>query len=138
MKECPVCKSKVDEEFQCPICLTTLTYEPACYGEGERYAFNKYYLRYLWRQCWFSLISLVVVLIATFFMAPGLYQACIMAWVASLFSVLMGAFQRKIIKLMQWKYTEDFASFRVVLGKYIAAGAAIFVAIMMVALRFDM
>ena len=133
MKECPVCKSKVDEMFECPICWTTLTYEPECYGKGERYAFNKYYLRYLWRQCWFSLVSLGIVLIATFFTDPGLYHLCILAWVASVGSVLMGAFQRNWLKSLHCKHTGEYARIRLVGTKYGAAGLAILAAIMMVA-----
>ena len=138
MKECPVCKSVVDEEFECPICRTALTDEPQCYSQGERYAFNKFFLRYVLRQCWFSVISLIVVLVMTFFTAPGVHQLCILAWVLAILSGLMGAFQRKCIKIAQFKYSEEYARFGVTVGKYIAAGGAIFVAIMMVALSFDM
>lgn len=138
MKKCPVCKSVVDESFACPICGTTLTYEPECYSEEERYAFNKYFLRYLLRQCWFSLLSLIIVLIATIFTVPELHQICITAWFCAIVSGLMGALQRKWIKWSLYKYTEEYARFGVVLGKYLTAGAAIFAAIMMMALRFDM
>lgn len=138
MKKCPVCKSVVDESFECPICWTTLTYEPECLSQAESYGFNKYFLRYLLRQCWFSLIALLIVCIATFFAGPGELRICLLAWLAAIFSCLMGAFQRKWIHWLQCKYSEDYAKFRVALGKNLAAGAAIFVAIMMVALRFDM
>ena len=138
MKNCPVCKSVVDEEFECPICWTTLTYEPNCHATQEKFVPSKFLVRYLLRQCWFSLIALLVVFVATFFTNEGTLRICLLAWFAAIFSCLMGAFQRKWVCWLLCKYSEEYASFRVELGKYLAAGAAIFAAIMMVALSFDL
>ena len=136
MKECPVCKSKVDEEFECPICWTTLTYEPECYGKGERYAFNKYYLRYLWRQCWFSLLCFVITVVMMCFVDFRWHPACVMPYVAGGISVLMGAFQRQLTKIAQWKYSADFAASGLVAGKYMVAVMAVLVAVMLLASQY--
>ena len=43
MKQCPTCKMTVDEKNECPICGTTLTYEPIVDAEKEHIILNKYY-----------------------------------------------------------------------------------------------
>lgn len=127
MKECPMCKSVVDEEFECPICWTTLTYEPNCDGK-EHFVLNKFYVRYLLRQCWFSLLCLGITVALMCFVDFVWHPACVMPYVAAVVSVLMGIFQRQLIKLIQWKYSQGYANFGVVYGKYIAAILAVFTA----------
>lgn len=138
MKKCPVCKSIVDEEFECPICQATLTYEPSCAGSREKYAANKYFLQYMVKQSVFSLVCLLIVLLFTFLTNDFSFRLCIVAWILAIISVLISVFQRKMIKWLQWKYNEDYAHFRVVASKYATGGLAVFAAIMIAALRVDM
>lgn len=131
MKACPICKSIVDEEFECPVCLTTLTYEPNCAGDREEYTVNKFFIRYMTRQCWFSVFCTVVVTVLAFFIDSALWVSSVMAWAAAACSVLMGIFQRYLIKKYQWKYTADYAGYHVVGAKYGLSCAAVLAAALM-------
>ena len=44
MKKCNVCGCIVDEKSECPICGNTLTYEPPCMEDKEKFVFNKYWV----------------------------------------------------------------------------------------------
>lgn len=133
MKKCPVCKSIVDEEFECPICQTTLTDEPSCAEKREKYAMNRFYLRYLVGQCWFSLVAMAVVLVMTLLTDRQPIQACLAAWGLVAISILFSVFRRGLIKVSQWKYSQGYACFSVTASKYATAGLAVFAAVMMVA-----
>ena len=133
MKKCPVCQSVVNEEFECPICHTTLTDEPACAEKREKYAKNRFYLRYLAGQCWFSLVALGVVLVMTLLTDRQPIQVCLAAWGLVAISLLFGIFRRGLIKLAEWKYSQGYACFSVTASKYATAGLAMFAAIMMIA-----
>jgi hypothetical protein len=117
----------VDEEFECPICWTTLTYEPNCDGK-EHFVLNKFYVRYLLRQSWFSLLCFVITVVLMCFVDFSWHPACVMPYVGAVVSVLMGMFQRQLVKLIQWKYNPDYANFSVVYGKYIVAVLSVFTA----------
>ena len=60
MKKCNVCKCIVDEISECPICGNTITYEPPCMEDKERFVFNKYYLLYLLKNTWFAILCTVI------------------------------------------------------------------------------
>lgn len=117
MKKCNRCHAVVREEHECPICQSTLTYEPPCHDQKEHYPLNRYYVRYILKNSWFSLLCCI----------PGIVQLCISsfstlllcAWALWVLSLLLSVFQRNIETGIIRKYSEDYAHFKIGLWKYL-------------------
>ncbi len=56
MKECRVCRMIVDADGECPICGSTVTYEPEIERKRPKYRCNRYLWGYLLRNYWFPAI----------------------------------------------------------------------------------
>jgi len=121
MKVCPNCKMTVDAESECPFCYTTLTYEPVSNSVNEKYVFNQYFVLYLVKQSWFSILCLIIVLIRMLCIKTEFNPFCVIPFLSVGISLLFSFFQREITKYMQWKYSEEYSSFRVAIAK-IATG----------------
>ena len=121
MKQCPHCRMTVDAADECPICFTTLTYEPSVSASREKLLWNRYLLLYLLRQMWFSLLCTLAVLIRLLFVQPNGVQLWTYGAVILLLSLITALFERKFVKWSQWKYSERYAYFSVGLTKYLSA-----------------
>ena len=126
MKKCPTCKMTVDAKNECPICGATLTYEPFVDADKEHIILNKYYLVYLAKAVWFSLLCTIVcvirVLIAKPQPSPLLYGMVGLL----IISVLVSLFQQKVANAIRWKYMSDeYTIFKTYLWKYLFAGIAV-------------
>ena len=66
MKQCPRCKSIVDEKSECPICSTTITYEDEIASVTEKYEWNRYVIVYFIKQIWISVLCCIVGVVKIF------------------------------------------------------------------------
>ena len=125
MKKCPNCKMTVDADTECPFCYTTITNEPTCDRKKEKYILNRYFVSYLLKQSWFSMLCLIIVVIRLFCIRNSLDSFVLFPIVCLLVSLIGSLFGRKITKNMQWKYSEGYSEFRTVSIKYITGVLAI-------------
>ena len=125
MKKCPLCKMIVDAKYECPICYTTITYEPEFYSNTEKYVYNKYFLGYLIRQNWFSMLCLIFVIFRIFSVQTHSILFCIISVLAAVFSLIVSIFQRQIAKYIQWKYSEDYSQYEVLKEKVVSGIVAV-------------
>ena len=119
MKKCPNCKMIVDADNECPFCYNTITYEEEVPSDKEKYVFNKYFVWYLIKQSWFSMLCLIIVVIRLFCIRNTLDSFVLFPIVCLCVSLIGSLFGRKITKYMQWKYAEGYSEFRTVSIKYI-------------------
>ena len=121
MKQCPHCRMTVNAADECPICFTTLTYEPTASASREKLVCNRYLALYLLRHMWFSLLCALVVFIRLLIVQPNGVQLWIYGAVMLLISLITALFERRLIRWSQWKYSEHYAVFSVGITKYLAA-----------------
>ncbi|MBE6750110.1 MAG: hypothetical protein E7560_02990 [Ruminococcaceae bacterium] len=131
MKVCPKCKMTVDEKSECPFCYTTITYEPICNSEKEKYVFNKYFVLYLLKQCWFTVLCWVFIILRLLLTKTELNYAHLSLLLYLLVSLLFAIFERQITKYIQWKYSKDYAAFKTQGVKIISGLLAVLFAIIM-------
>ncbi len=117
----------VDAESECPFCYTTLTYEPICVDEHEHLVWNKYFFLYLAKNIWFSVLCCIVGVIKLFIARPPIGGLWIYAAVLALVSLTASIFQRQLCKILTWKYSDEYAHFKVGIWKYIFGGASIII-----------
>ena len=117
MKNCPTCQMTVDVDNECPFCGTTLTYEPDCDEIREKIVWNKYYLLYMAKNIWFSLICCLICVIKLMIARPPMSELLIAAIVCALVSLLTALFQRTLSK-GDWVYKESYISMILASWKY--------------------
>mgnify|MGYP003306994912 CR=1 FL=1 len=125
MKRCNLCHSIVDEENECPVCHNTLTYEPICHEREEHFVWNKYYVAYLAKNVWFSLICCMMGLLKVIIARPQLNALLFAAGTCALISLTVSVFQRTLSKTMTWKYCEEYVPFKLGIWKYLLGGVSI-------------
>ena len=124
MKNCPTCWMTVDVDNECPFCGTSLTYEPNCDAAREKIVWNKYYLLYMAKNIWFSLICVLIGVIKLTVARPPMSELLIAAIVCAAVSLLVALFQRSLTK-GNWIYKESYIPIVVVSWKYGAGLLAI-------------
>ena len=131
MKICPTCKMRIDAENECPMCHTTITYEPKVFEEREKYVFNKYLLLHLFKNSWFSILCLITVFIR-FVIKPHLsgYFICII--LSLCISIFASLFQRKFSKHLQWKYSKAYSEYAVNYTKIVSGGLAVLISFFLI------
>ena len=107
----------VNADNECPFCSTTLTYEPFCDTEKEHIIRNKYYLIYLAKNIWFSVICCLIGIIKLVVTKPPISELLITAILCALFSLCISCFQRSLLQ-KSWIYKEDYMSIQIRLWKY--------------------
>lgn len=125
MKKCNLCQSIVNAEEECPICHNTLTYEPTCQETEEHYVWNKYYLLYVLKNIWFSLFCCTFGIVKLVITMPDMNELLITAIGCALISLLISVFQRNLEKSIRWKYSEDYAPFKIDIWKYLLGAISI-------------
>ena len=114
MKICPTCKMTIDSENECPICYTTITYEPTVSADKEKYVYNKYFLGYMIKNLWFSVLCLLVVIARLIvkhqFVPHFLLYYCLIA-LAICISILISFFKRKFSRFWQRKYSKEYSEY---------------------------
>ncbi len=123
MKKCNVCQSVVDEKSECPICGNTLTYEPPCMEDNEKFIFNRYYILYLIKNAWFSILctvaSIIIFVITKPTVNPYALSLLIATAIALIASNFFAFFKRNISRRLLWKYSKEYAVGRIITDKYI-------------------
>lgn len=109
MKVCPKCHMTVDADSECPFCYTTLTYEPTVHSDKEHYVLNKHLLFHLLKQCWFSLLCLIVVVLKLALTQRAFTPYHLMPLLFLVVSLQFSILGRSIARNIQWKYSESYA-----------------------------
>ena len=125
MKKCNICKCIVDEISECPICGNTITYEPPCMEDKERFVFNKYYLLYLLKNTWFAILCTVIGIVIAITAKPDFDITVALAIAMLVASFLFGVFRRRYARAIQWKYSEKYTNIRAIRAQFTAGILAI-------------
>lgn len=133
LKKCNVCKCIVDEISECPVCGNTITYEPPCMEDKEKFVFNRYYLLYLLKNTWFAILCTVIGIVIAITAKPDFDITVALAIAMLVASFLFGIFRRRYARAIQWKYSEKYANIRAI-GAQFTTGILAIVFFMMSAL----
>ena len=107
----------VNADNDCPFCGATLTYEPVCDANREHIVWNKYYLGYLAKTIWFSIICCIFGSVKLIVARPPMSELLITAIVFALLSLLISCFQRSLMR-GKWIYKESYVPMQIALWKY--------------------
>ncbi len=147
MKQCPLCHAITEENYECHVCGTTITYEPPCFAEREKLAWNRYTAQYLLRETWLSLLSILVVAGVTVYvwppeslLRPSLNVFLGAAILCAAASLVLSLLDRHIVRWVdEWsftkKYTDEYIRARNAVKKILLAVAAIVLALITVGLN---
>ncbi|MBQ2767569.1 MAG: hypothetical protein IJF49_05765 [Clostridia bacterium] len=127
MKQCPTCKMTVNAENECPICHTTLTYEPTVDAEKEHIIFNKYYWIYFCKTTWFPFLCLIVCIVRVATVRPQVSPLLVGMAGLLLISIVVSIFQRYLPNAIRWKYKNmgNYAEVKISMWKYLYAAIAV-------------
>ena len=118
MKKCPLCEMTVKSDSACPICQTTLTYEPEVPGFFEKKKFNKYLGIYFLKRFAFVVAAIIFCVIAGLFIQmPSYWMAVAVIGSAAL---IITAFQRILTMYIKIRFLETFMWIFIFSIKYIA------------------
>ena len=101
---------QIDAENECPICHSSIMYEPKISSESEKYILNKYLFFYFIKNCWYSFLCFAIVLIR-FILNTQLSGYYIYIALLLCISIITSLFQRKFSKFLQWKYSKNFSEY---------------------------
>ncbi len=130
MKQCPHCRSVVDDETACKICGTTLTYEPPVDAPREKYAPRKETrLYYLKRYLPFLLSACITVPLLLLSKADPLRHISLLILILA---AAVTVFERRVAQGMRWKhhYNPEYAVFRARLAVYTLSALAVLTAVL--------
>ena len=129
MKKCNTCQCIVDEEYCCPICGNTLTYEPPCMEDKEHFVFGRYYKIYLLKNLWFPVLctiaSIVIFILTLPLTVPSVYLLLIPTAILLVASFIFALFKRPLTRRLLWKYTEEYATGMINNDKYFCGIGAV-------------
>lgn len=108
----------VDAKDECPICAATLTYEPVCDAEREHLLWNRYRWLYIAKCAWFSCLCCLLGLLKIIIARPQIHRLFWFAAALAVVSLTVSLFQRKIFRLLTWKYSENYAAYEIAVFKY--------------------
>lgn len=118
MKKCPTCKMTVKADMACPICHTTLTYEPEVKGRFEKKKLNKYLGIYLLKRFAFVLAAIAFCVVAGLFIQKESYWLATIVTAASAFVITV--FQRIITMHVKIPFIESLLWTVIFAIKYVA------------------
>ena len=128
MKQCPTCRCIVDEKDSCPICHTSLIYEPSAHTDGEKIVWNRYYGMYLLKTLAFSVLCFVFCIVRVIGWHESLDSLCVPILLFSGLSLALGLVQRRMPASAVAFYKKEGHRFFMVLGKYLSAITAVVLA----------
>ncbi len=124
MKKCPICQSTVKADMACPICMTTLTYEPEVEGKFEKKKLNKYLVFYLLKRFAFVILATAFCVIAGFFIQK--YGFWIATAVTATAAFIISIFQRILTMHIKFRFLESFMWLIIYAIKYVALLVPVF------------
>lgn len=132
MKKCNICQCVVDDEYCCPICGNTLTYEPPVMEDKEHFVFSRYYKIYLLKNLWLPVLctiaSIVIFILTLPLTVPSVYLLLIPTAFLLIASFIFAFFKRPLARRLLWKYSEEYALHSIEADKYYCAiGAVAFI-----------
>ena len=128
MKICPDCKMTVREDDYCSYCGTNLSNVSEISSKPKRHILNKHLIIYLLKSSWFSLLCLSVILLRMIISMPEINKlVCSLVLIG--FSLIGSLFQRIIKKWYRFIYKENFATFNLLILKYVPCTVGVFYAI---------
>ena len=129
MKECPTCHMIVREPYECPYCQTTLTYENPVMTDREKLCCNRYFWLFQLKNCWFSLLCVIVTAVTLLLAEPYAVQVHTVLLVLCCILLLEAFFQRQIAGLEFLQnhlgfraVTEEWLIFRLKIAQYVLGG----------------
>ena len=128
MKKCPTCQSIVDDDDTCPICQTSLIYEPSAHTDDEKIVWNRYYVMYLLKTLAFSVLCFLFCIIRVIGWREELDSLCVPIVLFSALSLFLGLTDRRMPASAAVFYKKEGYRFSMVLGKYLSAITAVILA----------
>jgi hypothetical protein len=125
MKKCNVCGCIVDEKSVCPICDNTITYEQPCMADKEHFVFSKYYLIYLLKNTWFSIICLIYIIATAIIFRHSLNALMATAAFCTALSLYLSVFERQYARAIRWRFNKEYSRQYTSLYKYLLGICAI-------------
>lgn len=129
MKKCPTCQMIVREPYECPYCQTTLTYEDPVMTDREKLRCNRYFWLFQLKNCWFSLLCVIVTAVTMLLAEPYAVQVHIALLVLCTILLLEAFFQRQIagFEFLQNHFgfhavTEEWLIYRLKIAQYALGG----------------
>ena len=105
MKKCPTCKMTVKADMACPICQTTLTYEPEVNGRFEKKKLNKYLAFYLLKRFAFVFLATLFCVIAGLLIQKDGFWFAIIVTASAAF--IISIFQRTLTMYIKIPFLES-------------------------------
>lgn len=118
MKKCPTCQMTVKADMACPICQTTLTYEPEVEGKFEKKKINKYLFIYLLKRFAFVILAAAFCVIAGFFIQKDGYWLVTAVTASAAFFISI--FQRTLTMYIKITFLESMMWLIIFVIKYIS------------------
>lgn len=118
MKVCPTCKMTVKTDMACPICQTTLTYEPEVEGRFEKKKLNKYLVLYLLKRFAFVIAATAFCVVAGLFIQKEGYWLATVVTTSAAF--IISIFQRTLTMYIKVPFLESFMWLIIFFIKYIS------------------
>lgn len=118
MKKCPMCQMTVKADAVCPICQTTLTYEPEVAGHFEKKKLNKYLYLYLLKRFAFVIAAIIFCVVSGLFIQMDAYWLATAAIGAA--ALVVTAFQRTLTMYIKITFFETLVWVFIICVKYVA------------------
>ena len=129
MKKCPTCRMIVNEPYECPYCQTTLTYEEPVMTNREKLRCNRYFWLYQLKNCWFSLLCVIITAVTMLLAEPYAVQVHTALFALCFILLLEAFFQRQIAGLAFLQnhlgfhaVTEEWLTYRLKVAQYVLGG----------------
>lgn len=117
MKKCPICEMTVKADMACPICQTTLTYEPEVSGHFEKKKLNKYLFVYFLKRFAFVIFAAAFCDVAGMFIQIDEYW--LVAAVTSAAAFVISILQRTMTMYIKIPFLETLVWVFILTIKYI-------------------
>ncbi len=125
MKKCNICHTTVRADNECPICHSSLTFEPDCQETKEHYVWNRYYLIFIIKNVWFSVLCCIFGIVKIILSKPDTSELLMTAIALTILSLTVSVFQRSLTSKMTRKYTDSYAAFITGIWKHLFGGIAV-------------
>lgn len=130
MKRCPKCRNIVADRYKCRICGAMLAEAENEDAASEVIKFNGFYIKYLLKHAWFSLLSLAAaVFICAVSNVWDLYAFSSIGLCA--ISVLICLREHKLTARLCRKYSRDYAVFQIGIARYLSAALGLMTAVIL-------
>ena len=131
MKHCPVCRCTVNEDNECPICGTTLTYEPTDFdAERERFVMSRHLALYLFGKAWFSCLCAVIAVYELISSGVGFSYITAVIIMMIDYALFSSFFYRLDIRLLQRIWSGKYAYYKNLISRYVVPATAVILSIM--------